>query len=146
MSYSIDANLLLYCSDTSSPYHEAALKFLKEKTAEPEILYLAWPTAMAYLRISTHPRIFDVPLTPGQAVQNLASLVALPRVRMITEKDGFLETYQKQTSGLVVRGNLTPDAHLAVLLFQHGVKNFYTNDSDFARFPFLKIKHPFPRS
>lgn len=33
MSSTVDANLLLYASDTSSPYHEAAKAFLAEMAA-----------------------------------------------------------------------------------------------------------------
>jgi predicted nucleic acid-binding protein len=39
-------------------------------------------------------------------------------------------------------GNLTPDAHVATILKQNGVATLYTNDSDFKRFGFLKVKNP----
>jgi len=42
-----------------------------------------------------------------------------------------------------VRGNLVPDAHLAALLKQHGVRTLYTRDADFRKFPFLDVRDPF---
>jgi predicted nucleic acid-binding protein len=36
-----------------------------------------------------------------------------------------------------------PDAHLAALLRQHGVKTLYTRDSDFRKLAFLEIRDPF---
>jgi predicted nucleic acid-binding protein len=36
-----------------------------------------------------------------------------------------------------------PDAHLAALLLQHGIRTIHTNDNDFRRFPFLKVENPF---
>jgi predicted nucleic acid-binding protein len=36
-----------------------------------------------------------------------------------------------------------PDAHVAALLFQHGVRRFYTRDADFRRFAFLDVRDPF---
>jgi uncharacterized protein len=57
--------------------------------------------------------------------------------------DGFLETYPEITQGLVVRGNLVPDAHLAALLRQHDVRHLYTSDADFRRFAFLGVIDPF---
>jgi toxin-antitoxin system PIN domain toxin len=98
---------------------------------------------MAYLRIATHPRIFDAPLSAGAALANLGSLLALPRVRTIGERQGFLEAYAAVTGELTVRGNLVPDAHLATLLHQHGVRVLYTNDADFRRFEFLDLRNPF---
>lgn len=142
MSYSIDVNILLYASDSSSPSHAAAGSFLREKTSEPEVLYIAWPTALAYLRISTHPQIFDRPLAPPEALTNLERLLALPRVRAINERDGFLESYKELTDLVPTRGNLVPDAHLAAILHQHGVRTLYTNDSDFRKFDFLDVRNP----
>ena len=143
MSFSVDANILLYASDTSSPRHETARRLLAGETQKPEILYLAWPVVMAYLRIATHPRIFDSPLTPDAALSNVRNLLALPRVRPIGETPGFLDTYSTVTGELTVRGNLVPDAHLATILFQHGIRVLYTHDADFRRFEFLEVRNPF---
>lgn len=43
----------------------------------------------------------------------------------------------------MVRGNLVPDAHLAALLKQNGIKALFTNDADFRRFPYLDVRNPF---
>ncbi len=143
MSYSLDVNVLLYASDSSSPNHGAARQFLESRPLEKELLCLAWPVIMAYLRISTHPRIFASPLSPKTALANIETLLALPQVRVLSETEGFLETYQEVTAGMSVRGNLVPDAHLAALLRQHDVRTLYTNDGDFRRFAFLEIRNPF---
>jgi predicted nucleic acid-binding protein len=44
---------------------------------------------------------------------------------------------------MVVRGNGVPDAHLAALLRQHGVRMLYTADADCRRFAFLEVRNPF---
>ncbi len=143
MSYSIDANVLLHASNSAAPQCEPAQLFLAEKLAEPEMLYLAWPTAMAYLRIVTHPRIFDAPLEPGEALANLRALLDHPRVRTLSEKAGFLDEYTSLTGQWPVRGNLVPDAHLATLLHQHGIRTLYTHDADFKKFDFLDARKPY---
>jgi uncharacterized protein len=71
VSYSVDANVLLYASDQSSPKHAAARRFLESRASDPELFCLAWPTLMAYLRIATHPRIFAQPLSPTEALDNI---------------------------------------------------------------------------
>ena len=95
MSYSVDANVLLYASDQSSDRHERARRFVETCAAGPEILCLTWPTLMAYLRIATHPRIFAAPLNPDEALGNVAALVELPHVRVVSEQDGFLDAYRR---------------------------------------------------
>jgi toxin-antitoxin system PIN domain toxin len=98
---------------------------------------------MAYIRISTHPSIFSHPLSPEKALENIESLLKQPRVRVLSEEDGFLVIYRKVSGDFPVRGNLVPDAHIAALLFQHGVRKIYTADSDFKKFEFLEVKNPF---
>lgn len=143
MSYSLDVNVLLYASDRLSDRHDRARLFLESCVAGPEILCLAWPTLMSYLRIATHPRIFSAPLSPGQALGNISALVGLPHVRTISEIDGFLDAYKHVAGETPIRGNLVPDAHIAAILFQHGIKTLYTNDRDFRKFQSLDVRDPF---
>ena len=142
MSYSLDVNLLLYSSDTSSPFHDQARNFLQSCMSGRDILYLGWPTIMSYSRIATHPSIFDEPLTPEETMANAATLLNLPRSRCLAEESGFWETWRATTGEVSVRGNLVPDAHLAALLRFHGVRRLYTHDRDFRRFDFLDVRDP----
>jgi toxin-antitoxin system PIN domain toxin len=143
VSFSCDVNVLLYASDTASPVHKPALTFLKQTAASGDLFCLGWPTIMSYLRIATHPGIFSAPLTPAEALRNVERLAARPNVRLVAEEAGFLDVYREVTGGFPVRGNLVPDAHLAALLRQHGVRVLYTRDADFRKFPFLQIHDPF---
>ncbi|MGO4886001.1 MAG: hypothetical protein ACLP59_35035 [Bryobacteraceae bacterium] len=91
MSYSLDVNILLHASDRSSDRHQAANRFLAQCTTGREILCLAWPVLISYLRIASHPQIFDAPLAPDEATANVAALWTLPHVRAVSEQDGFLD-------------------------------------------------------
>ena len=142
MSYSLDVNLLLYASDASSPFHEKASRFLADCMKRRDVLYLSWPTLMGYLRIATHPSIFDEPLTPSEAMANVETLLGLPNTRFLVEEEGFWESYRAVTEDTAVRGNLVPDAHLAALLRLHGVRILHTHDRDFLRFDFLEVRDP----
>lgn len=142
MSYSIDANLLIYASDTSSPEHQSARDFLIGRAADPDLLCLTWATLMAYQRIATHPSIFSTPIDPAAAWKNIQSLLALPRTRIITEEASFADDYLAVTEGVIVRGNLVRDAHIATVLRQHGVRRIYTADTDFRKFAFLEVINP----
>ncbi|MDR1990921.1 MAG: PIN domain-containing protein [Acidobacteriaceae bacterium] len=143
MSYSLDVNILLYASDRSSDRHDVARTFLESCATRPEVLCLTWPTLMAYLRIATHSSIFAVPLSPEEALRNIGALLALPHVRVISEQDGFLDLYTHVTAKISARGNLVPDAHVATILFQNGVRTLYSNDRDFRKFESLDVRDPF---
>lgn len=142
MSYSIDVNILLYASDENGPHHEKARAFLESCAAGTEVLCLTWTTVMGYLRISTHPAVFDAPLSPEEARENIEGLLSCAHVRCIVEEEGFWDLYQEMTRDLAIRGNAVPDSHLATLLKQHGVRTLYTSDSDFRRYTFLEVRNP----
>jgi len=143
MSFSIDTNVLLYASDRNSAYSARAAAFLGECASGSDVFYLAWPTIMGYLRIATHSRIFASPLSPDEAMGNIQTLLDLPHVRTLGEDEGFWDVYRGVAGAGPLRGNAVPDAQLAALLRQHGVATLYTNDSDFRRFPFLRVINPF---
>jgi predicted nucleic acid-binding protein len=67
----------------------------------------------------------------------------MPQVRAVSEFDGFVEAYRRVSRGTSVRHNLVPDAHVATILFQHGVRRLYTNDRDFLKFQSLDVRNPF---
>jgi toxin-antitoxin system PIN domain toxin len=142
LSFAIDVNLLVYASDAGSPHHERAAAFLAGAATGGEAFYLAWITLMGYLRIATHPAIFNHPLTHAEASANVEMLLESRHARVLHELDGFWPIYQSVCDALPVRGNLVPDAHLAALLKQHGVKTICTHDRDFRKFDFLTVRDP----
>jgi predicted nucleic acid-binding protein len=54
-----------------------------------------------------------------------------------------MDVYREVTAPTPARGNDVPDAQLAALVRQHGVRTLYTVDRDFRRFPFLDVRDPF---
>ena len=142
MSYALDVNLLLYASDTGSPFHAPARSFIEGCLRKQEVFCLGWPTVMSYLRISTHPAIFGRPLTPAEATANVEMLLAHPHARFLAETEGFWTVFRKLTAMVPTRGNLVPDAHLAALLQLHGVRTLYTRDRDYLKFPDLDVRDP----
>lgn len=145
MSVTLDANVLVYASNADDPAHPAARVLVERLAAGPEIVYLFWPTTMAYLRIVTHPAILPTPLPPADAVANVRALLARPHVRCPGEEPGFWPLFEA-TAGAGLRGNHVPDAHLATLMRQHGVRVIHTRDRDFRRFDGIEPRDPFGAS
>lgn len=143
MTVTVDANVLLYASDQHSPRHVVSRELLASLAAGPALVYLFWPVAMAYLRISTHPRIFERPLDPALARANLDALLDRPHVRCPGEGDGFWTMFRDTVAGDTIRGNLVPDAHIAALMRQHGVGTIWTADRDFRRFADIDARDPY---
>ena len=137
----VDANILLYAVDARSPVHETASAWLTEALNGDRRVGLPWQTLGAFLRISTHPRVVEHPLTPTEASDYLTAwLSAGPAwVPPATERTASI------LGELVVRhrltGNLIPDAQLTALAIEHGLE-VYSADGDFARFPEIRWVNP----
>ena len=142
MSAAVDANVLIYACHDGHPNATKAREVI-DRTSSGGVLFIPWLAVFAFLRVSTHPRIWAEPLTPDQAMTNVERLLALPGVRTVGESDRHWRSYRAATEGLHVRGGLVSDAHLASVLLANGIRVLYTNDADFRRFDFLEVRNPF---
>lgn len=144
MSAAIDTNLLLYASNSSSESFGVAHALIERLARGPELLYVFWPVAMGFLRLSTNPAVTDEPLSPAEALASLRDLIERNHVRTPGESVGFLGIY-RETASPGTRGKDVTDAHIAALMRQHGVGTIYTRDRDFRRFDGIRIEDPFER-
>lgn len=142
MSFCIDVNILLYASDRHCAEYDRAAEFLTQCVDGSEVFCIAWLTAMSYLRMATHPKIFSSPLTHQEAVENIEALISMPHARVLSEREGFWAAYQELSATVLTRANLVPDVHLAAVLRVNGVRVLYTRDRDFLKFPSLDVRDP----
>jgi uncharacterized protein len=143
VSFTLDTNILLYASDESSPFHNQARELVENVAAGPEIVYLFWPVVLGYLRIATHPAVFEHPLAPAEAISNVDALLSRPHVRAAGELEGFWPIYRSVADAVAPRGNLVTDAHIAALMRQHGVARIWSLDRDFRKFDGISVFNPF---
>lgn len=136
-----DANLLLYAVNTGEPRHAQARAWWEAVLSGTEPVGLAWPVVLAFLRLSTHPKVFPRPLTAGAAAARVDEWFAQPNVVPAEATTGHWILLKELLSELGTAGNLTSDAHLAALAIEHGAV-LCSADNDFARFPKLRWVNP----
>ncbi|MBV9120333.1 MAG: PIN domain-containing protein [Chloroflexi bacterium] len=137
----IDANLLIYAIVDNSPHHVAAEAWLAATLNGERRAAICWQTIGAFLRIVTHPRIVQPPLSSADATQYIEDWLATDTV-WIPAEGWHTATL---LSELIVRhhltGDLIPDAQLAAVAMEHGL-TVMSADSDFARFPEITWRNP----
>jgi uncharacterized protein len=143
VSQTLDTNVLVYSSNEGSPFHERARRLIEHLAAGSSLLVVFWPTILGYLRIATHPSIFDSPLSYDDAMGNVTSLLHRPQVRLAGEDEEFWAHYHRVASELRPRGNLVPDTHLVALMRQHGISTVWSHDRDFRKFSGITVRDPF---
>lgn len=139
----IDTNVLVYARREEAPFHLRAERLLRRLAEGEEHWALPWPCVYEYLRVVTHPRVFDPPTDLDVALEDLDSLLDSPSLHLLGEGPAHRGHLFRIVSEGRALGNLIHDAHIAVLLVEHGVREFLTTDRDFSRFPSLRVRDPF---
>lgn len=137
----VDANLLIYAYDASSPRHEPARTWLEERLSGAETFAFAWVVLLAYIRLVTSPRAFASPLEPGEALAHVDAWLAQPCVTVLHPGDRHVALLRELLEPIGTAGNHTTDAHLAALAIEHGAE-LCTADAGFSRFPGLAWSNP----
>lgn len=137
----VDANLLLYAVHEQSTHHERAAAWLTERLNGPVRIGLPWESLAAFLRIATHPRAFERPLTPVVAWERVTDWLAAPAAWIPRPGDDYARILGDLVVRCEVRGNVVPDARLAALALEHGVA-VASVDTDFARFREVRWENP----
>jgi toxin-antitoxin system PIN domain toxin len=141
----VDTNVLVYARRQEAPHHDKAFTLLNELAEGNEPWALPWPCVYEFLRVVTHPRVFDPPTDLDVALEDLDSLLSSPWVMLLGEGPAHPEHLRRTVSSGRARGNLAHDAHIAALCLEHGVQELLSADRDFNRFPGLKVRDPFHR-
>jgi len=137
----VDANLLIYARLSSFPQNARARAWLDAKLNGSAPVGLPWPSLLGFVRITTNPRILDRPLAIAQAWQQVTEWLACPPVWVPHPGDGHAGILGGLLANTRASGNLVPDAHLAALALEHGLRMCST-DGDFARFKGLVWDNP----
>jgi toxin-antitoxin system PIN domain toxin len=137
----VDANLLVYAKMQGMPQHEAARRWLEEALNGTERVGLPWASLLAFLRLVTHPRVFDPPLSTEEAWAQVQEWLNLPVVWVPTPTTDHPRVLGDLIAATEASGNLIPDAHLAAIAMEHGLV-LASTDGDFARFPELRWENP----
>ena len=137
----LDANVLLYAYDTSSPFHDRARDWLEETLGSEVEVGVALVSLLAFLRVGTSPSVFARPMTAEQAVQVVSGWLARPNVGILQPTRRHFEVLGDLARRGKARGSLLMDAHVAALALEHGA-TIFTADRDFVRFPGVRVEDP----
>lgn len=137
----LDANLLLYAVDERSPQHVRSAAWLTEILNGTRRVGLPAQTLQAFVRVVTHPRVTDRPLSADAAWAHVQSWLDAPAAWVPPTGERTVAVLGELVRRHGVTGNLVPDAALAALAIEHGLV-LCSADTDFARFPELRWHNP----
>jgi toxin-antitoxin system PIN domain toxin len=139
----VDTNFLVYARRKEAIHHAEAKRLLAKLSEGLRPWAIPWPCVYEFLRVVTHPRVFKPPTQLPKALEEIDGLFDAPALVMLGEGPGHRAHLRNMVTAGRATGNVAHDAHIAALLREHAVREFWTTDKDFHRFPGIAVRNPF---
>ncbi|MBI4669327.1 MAG: type II toxin-antitoxin system VapC family toxin [Elusimicrobia bacterium] len=140
----IDVNVLVYAFRADAQNHEKFRQWLNKTVNSDQAFGMADQVLSGFLRIVTHPKIFNPPTPLETALSFVEILRSSPNCVLIAPGPTHWEIFVRLCKAAHAKGNYIADAYLAALAIESG-SEWITTDRDYSRFPGLRWRHPLER-
>jgi toxin-antitoxin system PIN domain toxin len=137
----LDVNVLVRAFREDAPEHPEFKAWLDARVGSDTSYGLSDLALSGFLRIVTHPRIFDPPTPLAAALEFAEAIRSQPNCLSISPGERHWSIFTRLCRESDARGNLIPDAYFAALAIESG-SEWITADRDYSRFEGLKWQHP----
>ena len=138
----VDSNLLVYAHRQDSPWHDKAIARLKGLAEGKAAWAIPWPCIHEFLAIVTHPRIYSPPTPLTAALRQVDAWLESPSLSLLSEAEGYWRELRRTHESGRVSGPRVHDARVAAICRLHGVRELWSADRDFSRFPGVTVRNP----
>jgi hypothetical protein len=138
----VDTNILVYAHREDSPFHDNAYESVLALAESRTPWAIPWPCIHEFLAITTHPKIFSPPTPLSAAINQVEAWIESPSLILLWESEGYWPQLCRIVKAGRVAGGQIHDARIAALCELQGVKELWTADRDFSRFPGLSVRNP----
>lgn len=138
----VDTNLLVYAHREDSSWHDAAYTKIMELAEGRGPWAIPWPCLHEFLAVVTHPRIYSPPTPLAAAIDQGEAWLESPSLVLLAETEGYWTELRTALEQGRISGPVIHDARIAAICRGHGVRELWTADRDFSRFPALATRNP----
>lgn len=141
----VDTNLLVYSARRDMPLHAPALSCITDLSQSRQPWCIPWPCVHEFISVATNRRLFEVPMPLDVAFDVIDAWRSTPWFAFIGEAPGHLARLRDISLTGRIAGPMIHDARIAAICIEHGVRELWSADRDFGRFPALKVVNPLVR-
>jgi toxin-antitoxin system PIN domain toxin len=138
----VDTNILVYAHREDAQWHDVAHDRLTGLAEGRAPWAIPWPCLHEFLAIVTHPRIYAPPTPADAAIDQVDAWLESPSLTLLAESEGYWPDLRATLREGRIGGPLVHDGRVAALCRLHGVRELWTVDRDFGRFPGLTARNP----
>lgn len=142
----IDTNILVYAHRRDSQFHEPAARSVRDVAESGSSWAIPWPCITEFYSVATSLRLYDPPSTVGQAGDQISYWMESPTVVMLGEPANAWPLLRNLLVDSKVTGAMVYDARIAALCMAHGIRELWTADRDYGRFPGVRTRNPLVRA
>lgn len=130
----VDTNVLVYAHRQELLKHRSARRRLVELAESPAAWSIPVFCLGEFLRLISHPRLFDPPYRPSEACEALCRILESPSLTVLYPGPAYPELLTEAVCEAEAVGNLVFDAQIVALCREWGAAALLTEDRDFDRF------------
>jgi len=138
-----DINILITAFRPDTEHHRKTRKWLENLLNSGHPLRVSPMVEAGFLRIVTHPHIFDQPSSMAEATSFVSDLFKAPSVETVPWGPNIRTRWLKLCLDLKLQGNDCNDAMLAAIALERNFR-IVSFDRGFSRFPRLRFWNPTP--
>jgi toxin-antitoxin system PIN domain toxin len=137
----VDVNVLVYAYREDTADHPKYRAWVEDMVNSDQAYGLSDLVLSGFLRVVTHPRVFNPPSPVEHAAGFAEALRERPNRVPVEAGSRHWSIFTRLCHECGAKGNLVPDAYFAALAIESG-SEWITTDRDYARFRGLRWRHP----
>lgn len=138
----LDTNILVYAHRPEFTLHKPANALIAELSSASQPWALILHCLVEFAGVVSHPRRFQQPSTAEQIADQVAAWRESPSLVLLEESPAVIDTFLELLASSQVGGAMVHDARIASACLAGGVRELWTCDRDYGRFPRLRTRNP----
>ena len=138
----VDTNILVHAHRRDAPFFDRARTALSGLAGHGLPWSIPWPAVAEFYCVTTNRKLFERPSTPEQAVEQVDIWAESPGLTLLGEIGVAWMVLREALLAGKITGPVVYDARIAAICLSHGVRELWTADRDYGRFPALRVRNP----
>ena len=138
----IDTNLLVYAHRPETTFHLQAKARIVELAEGRATWGIPLHCLVEFASIVTHVRLWKLPSSAQEVDEQVSAWLESPSLRVLGEDRDFWPVFASCLKEAHTTGGAVHDTRIAACCRHHGVRELWTADRDFGRYPWLTTRNP----
>lgn len=138
----LDTNLLVYAHRPEFPWHVQAKECIRTLAEGTASWAIPFHCLVEFAATVSHPRKFLSPSSPAQVQDQIAAWRESPSLHILSDSADSLKHWLELILNRHVQGPHHHDARIVAVCLSHGIKELWTADRDYLRYPELPTRNP----